>query len=202
MLNIYKAQIYTNDFNDPEFQAYLKQSGVTATLVPNCPEGFDEYIYTGECANLLEFLETWFGKEWREATYMEKVRSVPVVGVQLTFRKIDPAEIIHVEEWERVGETNWALTDTNYFGDNTDPLFYQADSWGFREIYDGYIRKGIEPYLLQRIEQEDNSKYKSNIHDWKIEIPVLLSYEYIPDVDFESGIDEGSFEFEYIGILR
>jgi hypothetical protein len=140
----------------------------------------------------------------KELEEIKKIRDLPKVGVQLTFRRFTQEEKddVNCEYVEGIEDTDWALTDYDYFGHDTDPLSYTADAIGFEDIYKEHIHKNIIALVLERIKYEDNHTYRSNAHDYKFEIPVLLSYEYIPQVDFESGIDEGSFYFDYVGLLN
>ena len=130
-------------------------------------------------------------------------------GVQLVFRptpeqcqNTDMSEVeCYYEDLCHLDDLDWGLSDYYFFGHDTFPADWYVDAVGFTEFYESYLKSDIESIIINTIEEYSQRKDYDKIWDKKIEIPIIVSACWEKDIDWESGIDEGSYEFQFEEIL-
>jgi len=121
------------------------------------------------------------------------------LGIQLVFKPT--SEDYEDDEFYRFDNLNWGLSDYSFFGNDTSAGDWYIESIGFSDLYEGYLKEVIDPIAIERIREYSQNTNYDRLYDKKIQIPILVDAWWEEEIDWESGVDEGSYEFQFDRIL-
>jgi len=123
------------------------------------------------------------------------------LGIQLVFRPTSASDGYEDDEFYRFDNLNWGLSDYSFFGSDTSSGDWYVESADFTDLYENCLKEFIDPIAINKIgEYLQNTNY-DRLYDKKIQIPIIVDAWWESSVDWESGVDEGSYEFQFDKIL-
>jgi len=123
-------------------------------------------------------------------------------GIQLEYRPITEEDRKYDDfAYFEFDDIDWGLTDYSLFGKNTYPGEWHNDTMGFTDFYCQYLQDELDEYVWQEIDEYIKNKNYDKIADKKVQVPVIVSAWWESDVDYESGFDEGHYEFKFENIM-
>ena len=121
------------------------------------------------------------------------------LGIQLVFRPtLDGYEY---DEFYHFNDLNWGLSDYSFFGSDTSAGDWYIESAGFTDLYEDCLKEFIDPIAIKQIEEYLQTKNYDKIWNKQVEIPIIVDAWWEEEIDWESGVDEGSYEFQFDKIL-
>lgn len=129
-----------------------------------------------------------------------KVKSkMDKLGIQLVFRPTSDG--YEDDEFYHFDNLNWGLSDYSFFGSDTSSGDWYVESADFIDLYENCLKEFIDPIAINKISEYLQNTNYDRLYDKKIQIPIIVDAWWESSVDWESGVDEGSYEFQFDKIL-
>jgi hypothetical protein len=124
------------------------------------------------------------------------------VGIQLVYTPREEEDGDSLFDLSYPEGAEWSLVDMRPFGDNAEAVDSYAQALGYAMLYTEFIHEHITDEIYARIRNTmSQNNYGKRYHE-QVTLAVVLEPWWEEDVDWESGIDEGGYCFEYLGLLK